>query len=311
MRRRRAGLAERVGQAGAGVALGMAALALGPGAFGACIGPKELVPFPEPAGGCPDGTTLVESAGGVAGKQCWTCAALVALDASAYCDDGNLDDDDGCDSNCTPTGCGNGVTTAGISSPAEELDDGNSDPTDAWVNCQPAQCGDGFVWAGDEACDDGNEVPYDGCESNCLPFDNEWAQWPMPNSPGSGLPNEASYDVQTAGVVRDLVTQLVWQREAPDEFYDWEEAKEYCGALELGGWRDWRLPSRVELMSIVDLERDEPAIDDSVFQGPLSDFYWSSSPVAGDASDAWYVDFLYGSTSSYDVSNTNRVRCVR
>jgi cysteine-rich repeat protein len=100
-----------------------------------------------------------------------------------------------------------------MSSPAEKFDDGNSDSTNAWVNCLPAECGDGFVWAGEEACDDGNGVPHDGCESNCLLFDNnEWAQWPMPNSPGSGWPNEAAYDVQTSGVVRDLVTQLVWQR---------------------------------------------------------------------------------------------------
>src|SRR2546427_2118298 len=29
------------------------------------------------------------------------------------CDDGNLVDGDGCDSNCTPTACGNGIVTAG------------------------------------------------------------------------------------------------------------------------------------------------------------------------------------------------------
>ena len=35
------------------------------------------------------------------------------LAGTELCDDGNLTDGDGCDSNCTPTGCGNDVTTAG------------------------------------------------------------------------------------------------------------------------------------------------------------------------------------------------------
>lgn len=47
------------------------------------------------------------------------------------CDDGNTASGDGCDSNCTPTGCGNGVRTSG------------------------------------EACDDGNLVNGDGCSSSC------------------------------------------------------------------------------------------------------------------------------------------------
>ena len=47
------------------------------------------------------------------------------------CDDGNLIDGDGCDSNCTATDCGNGVQTAG------------------------------------EDCDDGNLVDGDGCSATC------------------------------------------------------------------------------------------------------------------------------------------------
>jgi hypothetical protein len=50
----------------------------------------------------------------------------------------------------------------------------------------------------------------------------------------------------------------------PNAVYDCKEARQYCAELELGG-RDWRLPSRVDLMSIVDLRRYDPATDDSVF----------------------------------------------
>jgi cysteine-rich repeat protein len=78
------------------------------------------------------------------------------------CDDGNLIDGDGCDSNCRPTACGNGVVTAG-----EGCDDGNAADGDGCdSNCTPTACGNGAVTAG-EVCDDGNLIDGDGCDSNC------------------------------------------------------------------------------------------------------------------------------------------------
>ena len=67
------------------------------------------------------------------------------LDTSEECDDGNLIDGDGCDSNCTNTRCGNGRITAG-----EICDDGNDITTDSCVQCEPARCGDGSVHEGVE-----------------------------------------------------------------------------------------------------------------------------------------------------------------
>jgi cysteine-rich repeat protein len=80
------------------------------------------------------------------------------------CDDGNVVEGDGCDSNCTPTACGNGITTS-----PEGCDDGNlidGDGCDA--NCTPTGCGNGIATAG-ESCDDGNQVNGDGCDTNCTP----------------------------------------------------------------------------------------------------------------------------------------------
>ncbi|MDO8494597.1 MAG: DUF4215 domain-containing protein [Deltaproteobacteria bacterium] len=93
-------------------------------------------------------------------------------DASEVCDDGNLRNADGCDSNCTVTACGNGLRTLG-----ERCDDGNQDNTDACTNvCRDARCGDGFIRSDVENCDDSNaitEVCAYGqqsctvCTSNC------------------------------------------------------------------------------------------------------------------------------------------------
>ena len=78
------------------------------------------------------------------------------------CDDGNLADGDGCDSNCQPTGCGNGVITEG-----EECDDGNDVNGDGCdSNCTETACGNGIVTAG-EVCDDGNLEEGDGCAADC------------------------------------------------------------------------------------------------------------------------------------------------
>jgi TQXA domain-containing protein len=90
------------------------------------------------------------------------CGDGVVNQAGEQCDDGNLVDDDGCDRNCTPTACGNGIVTSG-----ELCDDGNlldGDGCDG--NCTPTACGNGIVTVGEE-CDDGNTVNGDGCDNNC------------------------------------------------------------------------------------------------------------------------------------------------
>jgi cysteine-rich repeat protein len=82
--------------------------------------------------------------------------------APELCDDGNLIDADGCDANCTPTGCGNGIPTAG-----EQCDDGNQTDGDGCDhNCTLTACGNGVVTT-PEQCDDGNQADGDGCDHNC------------------------------------------------------------------------------------------------------------------------------------------------
>ena len=78
------------------------------------------------------------------------------------CDDGNNLSGDGCDENCTLTGCGNGILTAG-----EFCDDGQSTST-CDLDCTAPVCGDGLanLDAG-EGCDDANLVDGDGCSSTC------------------------------------------------------------------------------------------------------------------------------------------------
>ncbi len=85
------------------------------------------------------------------------------LEPGEACDDGNLDDDDGCTSLCMSATCGDEVVQKGF----EECDDGNEDNTDACIGCVAAECGDGFVQEGVEECDDGNSDDADMCANDC------------------------------------------------------------------------------------------------------------------------------------------------
>ena len=88
------------------------------------------------------------------------------LEGTEECDDGNLDDGDGCDSNCTPTECGNGIVTSG-----EECDDGNGVDDDACSNsCTENTCGNNRVDPGEE-CDDGDSDDNNGCRNDCTDED--------------------------------------------------------------------------------------------------------------------------------------------
>lgn len=97
----------------------------------------------------------------VFGRFTSECGNLI-LTLDEECDDGNLVDGDGCDSNCTLTACGNGIGTAG-----EECDDGNAVEGDGCdSNCTLTACGNAITSPGED-CDDGNFIDGDGCDSNC------------------------------------------------------------------------------------------------------------------------------------------------
>jgi cysteine-rich repeat protein len=89
------------------------------------------------------------------------------VDAGETCDDGNQVAGDGCNANCQSEECGDGlVNNAPGGVATEDCDDGNAVNTDDCLDdCSFPSCGDGFVRAGVEDCD-----PPDGviCDDQCL-----------------------------------------------------------------------------------------------------------------------------------------------
>ena len=102
----------------------------------------------------------------------------------------------------------------------------------------------------------------------------------------------------------------MWQDGADIFEGDWDEAKRYCENLNFAGYSDWRLPTRLELLSITDDSRFDPAIN-RAFKDFVSRFYWSSTKSAGFSSSAYFVDFRYGWDDCDGVFIRRFVRCVR
>jgi hypothetical protein len=116
------------------------------------------------------------------------------------------------------------------------------------------------------------------------------------------------------GTVTDNATGLVWEQTPDGTTYALSGARGHCEGLSLGGRDDWRLPSVLELQSIVDYRVSSPALDTTVFLGlpkNASSNTWSSTPMVGDTEFARMVDFDTGTSLEIDPEATALVRCVR
>jgi hypothetical protein len=90
-----------------------------------------------------------------------------------------------------------------------------------------------------------------------------------------------------------------------DAFVQRINAKKLCG------FSDWRLPTRVELESIVDYGRSAPAINTAFFPFVRSELYWTQSPYVEDNKSAWAINFCLGSSMWQVRNNPQRVMLVR
>jgi hypothetical protein len=110
---------------------------------------------------------------------------------------------------------------------------------------------------------------------------------------------------------RDTVTGLVWLREASATGAAFDQAPAYCESRARATGQPWRLPTRIELVSIADPSRRAPALDPVAFPDTPVDFFWTASPVSGDARLGWAVFFLDGAAVHADRLLVAKVRCVR
>lgn len=197
---------------------------------------------------------------------------------------------------------------------ASEADASDADPDSEPAALDASDSSDAFDASDGDAATtvEASPPPPPG---TCAPANcgtHSWACWRMPNSPNSGLPNPAHYTDMGDGIVRDDVTCLLWQRQAPaTTAYTWSDAKLKCTQSPLLGGTGWRLPSRIELTSLVDYSRKDPTIALAVFPATLqSPPYWTWSPLPG-TTDSFAVSFHLGEVLHATQSTMYLARCVR
>jgi uncharacterized repeat protein (TIGR02543 family) len=130
------------------------------------------------------------------------------------------------------------------------------------------------------------------------------------------------------GTVSESVTSLMWDKctwgQTSSDFtcatgsastHTWGAALGVAvtaNAANYKGHNDWRLPNRLELESLVDINSVGAPTIEPAFPNTQSDSYWSSTLYPPTLAYVWYVDFSDGNTSAYDQTSLNyHVRLVR
>jgi hypothetical protein len=123
----------------------------------------------------------------------------------------------------------------------------------------------------------------------------------------------------TTDTVLDLTTGLEWQREiaARPQVVDGVSADAVCQGVPAGGGPSFRVPSRMELLTLLFFDKFGPTINAQAFpDDPLAeDHVWtrSVSPSSGSSgTDLWAVSFQSTGLDAIIASGQpEQVRCVR
>lgn len=120
--------------------------------------------------------------------------------------------------------------------------------------------------------------------------------------------NKVSSVIESELVVKDS-NGLMWDKNGSDKEMTFADAEKYCKELTLGGFTDWRMPTRPELLTLVDDTKYNPAIKDGF--KTRSSYYWTSTPYAGGSDGCWVVNFCGGHVYNYNRLSLDYVRPVR
>ena len=125
------------------------------------------------------------------------------------------------------------------------------------------------------------------------------------NTPGE----DADYNINTPfyqnngnGTITDTITGLMWQQVDGGEM-TFDKATTYANDLVLGGFSDWRMPTVLELHSILHLDKNNPALNTTYFTSPTAQYWWSSQKQVNDAAKAWVTN-SGGGVGNHPVSET-------
>lgn len=145
------------------------------------------------------------------------------------------------------------------------------------------------------------------CEGGRCVADRRWALWRLPRS----APGADNYEIRDDTVL-DKTTSLIWERGHSDDIAiecdaasgcsipTAEAYAAYCADLNIDGG-GWRVPSGVEMTSLVDFTRFDPAIDPAAFPDTPVGVYNRRS----------FRDGAVGASGGLPGNGKSFVRCVK
>jgi len=135
------------------------------------------------------------------------------------------------------------------------------------------------------------------------------ANWQLQD--GDFQPNAQALVKTASDEITDKTTGLVWQPADDGNTYTYAAAVDHCASFSSAEAAiGWRLPSVIELMTLINNGVDLPSIDPS-FSGAQSTNYWTSTPTASTNMLAWTVKFDFGEVIPLLMDSALPVRCVR
>lgn len=119
------------------------------------------------------------------------------------------------------------------------------------------------------------------------------------------------------GIVVDSVTTLMWQQTDGGEML-FDNAKNYCDTLTMGGFTDWRLPHPDEAYTILNHQNPNPALDSKYFTKTGAEYWYTSAVQVNDATKVWVTNggggignHLKSETISAGGTKKMHARCTR
>jgi hypothetical protein len=135
-----------------------------------------------------------------------------------------------------------------------------------------------------------------------LKIDRAWSMWSIEPETPNRLSREGL-------LVYDANTELYWEAQPSSFDFSLAQARAHCESLAVENASGFRVPSRIELASIVKYVALGTKLDSSMAGNATT--YWTASPDARDANSSWTVDFGTGVTFAFPNSRLSEVRCVK
>lgn len=161
----------------------------------------------------------------------------------------------------------------------------------------------------------GSSIADEALEWSCVLDNRTELMWEVKSGIGNGYVNDADYvyswfksndiDFSGHGVTDNGGICVDSSNCDTEKFITMMNDLAWCG------YSNWRLPTRLELQSIVNYSQIVPAIETAFFPYTQNDYYWTADIDIDDLDSAWMINFLYGNIQGNLTSIPRAIRLVR